>query len=250
MEVLRVRLAFAEQGKQTRYSADGSYISARHNFRVGLLDNFFACAHECIEKYLKSILLFNQIATKPRGHNLRDLFETIEEKLDWVLSDFPLKNRQFIDELISRGFDRYCDKQFVFGQGTMGNKTIVYFDQSVWLLRRYSKNTFSSTASGEQNESKLKESERIGHEMELNHLRSHNILRNPCKYKISGGRLEAILENPKYYHARKDLIWKNCCFGKRNRKILKNLPRESILIPGREELPEFYSVADKIKILK
>lgn len=55
--------------------ADNDYLTARWTYSNGLFHNFGWPAAQCVEKYLKALLLYNSRSTKTYGHNLNVLFE-------------------------------------------------------------------------------------------------------------------------------------------------------------------------------
>ena len=70
-EKIAIRHAFA---KQCFFDiADCDYVGARTLFRNECWDQFLYLAHQCIEKYLKAILLFNDIKYQKGRHNLEKL---------------------------------------------------------------------------------------------------------------------------------------------------------------------------------
>jgi HEPN domain-containing protein len=58
-------------------TADDNYIAARWCFAEGLNVDFFWLAVHALEKYLKSILLLNNLSAKRYGHDIVRLFQTI-----------------------------------------------------------------------------------------------------------------------------------------------------------------------------
>src|SRR2546423_5751552 len=82
--------AIAEQA--FRDQADKDYVAARSNYRMNLREQFLWSGLQACEKYLKAILLFNQLSARfvasnrtrekwntkrEFGHNLRRLFGAI-----------------------------------------------------------------------------------------------------------------------------------------------------------------------------
>lgn len=49
--------------------ADNDYLSARILFRFGFIQQAYWFSEQAVEKYLKAILLFNEISTKNLGHD-------------------------------------------------------------------------------------------------------------------------------------------------------------------------------------
>lgn len=61
--------------------ADYDYISARTLFRNGLFDQFLTLSSQAIEKYLKTILLYNRVKNNKSSHNLIYLFKKCKKYL-------------------------------------------------------------------------------------------------------------------------------------------------------------------------
>ena len=59
--------------------ADEDYLTARLLYKSNLHRNFFWSAAQCIEKYLKALLLLNGISVKKKGHNLKKLILEVEK---------------------------------------------------------------------------------------------------------------------------------------------------------------------------
>lgn len=59
--------------------ADEDYLTARLLYKSKLYRNFFWSAAQCIEKYLKALLLLNGISVKKKGHDLEKLIEEVEK---------------------------------------------------------------------------------------------------------------------------------------------------------------------------
>lgn len=89
-----------------RDTADRDYISARILHRNRLVEQFLWQALQCIEKYLKAILLFNNKGTKHLNHN-------ISQALNDALSIEGLgvtvtkRTSDFVDSINEEGPNRY-----------------------------------------------------------------------------------------------------------------------------------------------
>lgn len=68
-----------EYAKTLRDSADRDYISARAMYKLEIDDKFFWHVQQALEKYLKAILLFNEIKVKKQGHDLVKLYNRMIE---------------------------------------------------------------------------------------------------------------------------------------------------------------------------
>ncbi|WP_420822398.1 HEPN domain-containing protein [Sphingosinithalassobacter portus] len=60
------------------HTADENYITARWCFENSLITDFFWNSVHALEKYMKAILLFNGQSVKNYGHNLRELYNSVE----------------------------------------------------------------------------------------------------------------------------------------------------------------------------
>ncbi len=87
-----------------RDSADRDYISARAMYKLEIDDKFFWHAQQSLEKYLKAILLFNEIKVKNQGHDLVKLYNRMIETLK-VTNESEVK--QYLEEFQMLGLNRY-----------------------------------------------------------------------------------------------------------------------------------------------
>lgn len=69
------RVYLNEFGKFLRDQADRDYMASRSLFRRGYYLHSAYMAHQCVEKYFKSILLFVQKSTRRYGHDIKKLME-------------------------------------------------------------------------------------------------------------------------------------------------------------------------------
>lgn len=141
--------------------ADQDYITARMCYHSGLIDNYLWNAQQCIEKYLKSIALFQRINVKKIGHDLPRLYKKVNHTLQIgqpsidifpspkdeegnVLfpkadGDYNKVNRNscftfegFLEKLTYLGLNRY----FSYSYETFA-MDVKYLDAAVWIIRRY-----------------------------------------------------------------------------------------------------------------
>jgi len=127
-----------------RKRADEDYITARICYCNKLTSNFLWNGQQCIEKYLKSMALYHDINVKNNGHNLKQLFQKINKKVEFKSIDiyFPKKIPEifpkseefveFLDRLTDLGMNRYCSKSWY----THGDE-LIKLDASVFIIRRY-----------------------------------------------------------------------------------------------------------------
>lgn len=189
--------------------ADHDYISARILFRNELIQQAYWFSEQAVEKYLKSILLFNEMSIKSVGHDLSKALLKVEN-FSHIKIELPEDVKKSITELNNEGKNRYYEYPYSYGE-----LTIWKLDKLVWYIRRYciSKNVFIKVGDKEIN---LQQSEIV-----ISHKDFYQ--KNPIKYKFpSHGVLETILGNKKSI-MRKHLIWKNQYFGERQKGRLKNI---------------------------
>jgi hypothetical protein len=176
-----------------RDRGDEDYISARMSFRAALATPSLWASLQAIEKYLKCILLLNRIQCNRRTHDLSRLLHAINTSSKIAL-DLTRVTSDFINHLNEFGSFRYLEISNVsFG----GNLTAL--DRAAWELRK-----FCGLDHGPK-------------ELEL----QQGII--PPKFRLAGGYLEAILDDPKN-PAREPLVWQNAFFGKKHRRQVRIRP--------------------------
>lgn len=196
--------------------ADNDYLSARILFRNGLIQQAYWCSEQAVEKYLKSILLFNensalyQYNSKEKiGHNLKLALQKIE-KIPHIKIELPDDVRESIMELNNEGNNRYYEYPYSFS-----DLTFLKLDKLVWHIRRYCIPMGGPFNIGSKVINLQEYEVIIAHQDKYKKL--------PSKYNFaSKGVLEIILDDKKSIQ-RKQLIWKNKYFGKRQKRILKNI---------------------------
>lgn len=215
-----------------RDMADRDYISARMNYRLGLLEQFLWAALQAIEKYLKGILLYND-------KKIEDIYHDIVKAYDRVLSiddidfDFPKGIRDFIAYLNRFGNNRYLEIPFY----TTGNE-LLYLDKTVWNLRRYCKNLRVKIKDKNNQEKDL-------FELEIQMVKHSFYKKFPNRFQINGGFLERVLDCKFTIEARDALVWKNFYYGKIRKKIIKNFTKHMY-----SAVPTHYRHPDVYKALK
>ena len=189
--------------------ADADYISARVCYQLNLKQQFLWASLQAVEKYLKSILLYNDRSTKGLSHNAQAAYERLEEIAD-IKFDIPKDVEAFICYLDSQGANRY----FEYPYFATGNELLL-LDKTVWHLRR-SCQLFSRHVTNAN-----------GREVDSFKLQSKNVhdpryKKRPNMFKISGGFLEKIA-NDKQSALRRQLIWKNFWYGKYTKQKIRNV---------------------------
>jgi HEPN domain-containing protein len=184
--------------------ADQDYIAARLSYRHGLYTQFHWQSLQAIEKYLKAILLYNRIKATDINHDLeRALNHTKKLPFEIVRSN---STDEFIKHLTIYGRFRYLESSyFIHGP------KLVELDKAVWEIRRYCRVL--------NYDLKLHDGE-IKNMLDLEIEGIKNTENNPFqKFKIHGGLLEKIIENPKNV-SRGALIWQNAFFGTITRNVV------------------------------
>jgi len=213
--------------------ADKDYISARMAYRYGLEQQFLWAALQCLEKYLKAILLYNGKNTIKLKHSILDAYYEVLNIQD-IKFDFPSDIETFIQYLDANGTNRY----FEYPYSLLGDESLS-LDRTVWHIRRYCyflrakiKNT-----KGESVNLFPYEIKKIQHK---------DFLKRPNKYIIFGGFLEKVL-NKKKSELRKQLIWKNFYYGSYKKRIIKKYTkRMTSENPTHYLFPEVFSELEKI----
>ena len=185
-----------------RNIADNDYISARTLFRYDLIHQAYWSSLQAIEKYLKSILLFNGMKTNNLSHDLNkslNLINSIKE-LKFVL---PSDVISFIDVINNEGSNRYFEYPYGFEK-----LSLFKLDKTVWHIRKY---CFHMKGSVKSN-GKLVELLPFS----LMQIEDKKYSESPYKYKINNGELEKILGNNKSFK-REQLIWNNKYYGARKK---------------------------------
>lgn len=186
-----------------RNVADQDYIAARLNFRHGLVLQFYWAALQAIEKYLKAILLYNRIGTKPLNHNLVSAYSKVRDldTFEFRLSD---SSHEFLKDVDVLGNNRYLQRSY-----SIEGYTLAFLDRTIWEIRRYCqilnpKFTHDPHLYATEIAEKLKQIERSTPD-------------DPTPFPLGGGRLEFILEQ-KGHLAREPLIWHNLYFSSVRRR--------------------------------
>ena len=211
--------------------ADADYISARANYKLGLIHQFQWCALQAIEKYLKAILLYNQKKSKGLSHNLEKSLRRVEsiDAFDLELEDYQ---RDLISHLNRNAQNRYLE-QPTYTRG----EELLQLDGTVWSLRRYCEAINFEASDGKGGTKNMLE-------LKLNRITSDFYKKNPHKYIIIGGFLESVISRKKSDELRKVLIWKNFKYGKYRKNTVSNFIFRKIFHD-----PPHYRDTDRFELL-
>ena len=100
--------------------ADNDYLSARILFRNELIQQAYWFSEQAVEKYLKSILLFNHISIKSLGHDLEKALSKVESISHFKI-ELPEDVRALIVELNNEGKNRYYEYPYSYRELTLFN---------------------------------------------------------------------------------------------------------------------------------
>lgn len=187
-----------------RHIADSDYLASRSCYKYGCILQSYWFAQQAIEKYFKSILLFNQKKFKhlKNGHDLEKLIDLIES-IDCMVLDFTSDVIEFITKVNNQGGNRYR----TYYQES-DEKMLFMLDKSVWQIRRY-----SYYLNSEVHGYKLFEDN-------LNNIHLKLKIKNKNEHTIVGGHLEWILKARKKPQI-EILEWNNLYFGRKNQKTVE-----------------------------
>ncbi len=113
--------------------ADMDYISARTLFRNDCYDDFLVLAQQCVEKYLKGILLFNAVKHSKCTHRLMSLVDACQSQIPHF--KLPNKAIDFIKKI--DGFDDLRYAKYLFGGFSAERNHLIALDYTVMYLRLY-----------------------------------------------------------------------------------------------------------------
>lgn len=206
---------------------DDDYIAARALYRLQLDQQFLWASLQALEKYLKAVLLLSHRSTKNYGHELDRLVRAVERipTLDFRLPD---PAREFLAYVNDFGENRYLDYPF-----HLRERALLKLDWTVWTVRIHSRDFL--LLPGDEARYPGESQRRLS---ELWNARETDC---PQRVGVPGGRLERILasrDSPQ----RPTLIWKNPCFGSRQRRTIRQYPlRVSFRKPTHVMRPEILS---------
>lgn len=113
--------------------ADMDYVSARTLFRNDCYEDFLVLAQQCIEKYLKGILLFNDVKKTKDTHRLINLVNLCQSHIPHF--KLPEKVTDFIEKI--DGFDQLRYAVYMFGGFSADRDYLIKLDYTVMYLRLY-----------------------------------------------------------------------------------------------------------------
>ena len=215
-----------------RDTADKDYITARILYKYELGPQFLWASQQAIEKYLKSILLYNHKSTKDLKHYIYKSFGRLKQ-INYIKFDFPENVIKFIEYLDDQGPNRYLEK-FAYTDG----KELLLLDRSVWYIRKYCFFLHGKTSPDAK-----------GNRVDLFpiHIKQIRSLDEKLsnKYHLFNGFLEKVLKD-KRSKVRKYLVWKNFYYGSYKKKIIQNFAMSSwSFVPTYYNHPKLFELLDK-----
>ncbi|WP_025523568.1 HEPN domain-containing protein [Vibrio parahaemolyticus] len=184
--------------------ADQDYIAARLCYQNNLMIQFTWSALQAVEKYLKSILLYNRVSAKKLNHDLCKSLRRVESIEDLGF-ELPDDCREFIEFLNIYGANRYLSHAHY----NLPHQ-IVDLDKTVWCLRRYCYDMRQVVSRGGESIDLF----------DINKKRIKNAESMPyIKCRMFTGHLEKVIKS-KSHDQRKPLVWQNLYFGELNRKAV------------------------------
>lgn len=187
-------------------TGDDDYITARLAYRAFLVYPFLWSSLQAIEKYLKAILLFNNISTLRLHHDIQAALNRINANAPFKIT-LEKVEQEFFDHVAKFGPDRYLTQSYY-----IYDRELTKLDLLVWHLRQYCR--------------VLNHNITLQNGMKKNMLKPHldAIAENwklPTKHgHLPHGKLEKILAK-KNHPSRPALIWKNLWFSSSRRKTVR-----------------------------
>jgi HEPN domain-containing protein len=194
-----------------RDTADQDYIAARSAHRMELYIPFLWLASQAIEKYLKAILIFNgQSVIAFKDHDVLKIYDALGTIKD-INFDFPTEVQDFMKYLTFYGRDRYFEHAV-----HLDGYELMRLDQAAWFIRRYCEMLRWRENTGDTTVRSLAEKLKV--------LQDSQTIRNPGKFRISGGFLEKVLKD-KTSAARPALLFANRFYG--GKKVIRRISSHS-----------------------
>jgi HEPN domain-containing protein len=190
-----------------RAIADEDYISARSNYQLRLREQFFWAALQALEKYLKAILLYNQLTTRGYGHDLIRLYEKVR-MIGWLKCSVPPRVQAFLERARALGDNRYMSTDTY-----VRRENLIELDESVWNIRPYCQ--FVRVKAGKQRVDLT--------DHYVRRINERSKYKEPREYEpfpVGGGFLEEVLSRSAQDPVRRALVRHNRFYGTRGSKIV------------------------------
>src|SRR5688572_26077309 len=128
-DALSTRIMFAT--RCFRDIADDDYIAARAAYRARLVVPFLWSSLQAIEKYLKCILIINDVSTHKLGHDIKAAFQKVNQECPFSIQLSTIE-QQLFDHVARYGPDRYLIYSYF-----IHDRELLKLDMLVWHLRQY-----------------------------------------------------------------------------------------------------------------
>lgn len=171
--------------------ADIDYISARTLYRNDCLEQFLVFAQQTIEKYLKAVLLYNNVKNMKSTHDLNKLLKKCEG-----IDHFNIfsSTKKFID--IINGFDDLRYAIYIFGAYSAERSYLIDLDHAVMDIRKYCTSDIDMSK-------------------KFSRMKKENLINMTRRGVLISGKLEKIKKDKKKFkNMRANLIWKNLYFSR------------------------------------
>ena len=210
-----------------RDTADTEYILARIAHRLEFFGQYHWHGLHAIEKYIKSILLFNRISSKEMKHDLNCGLKLLQN-----LPFFHINKttETIIEHLNTYGHNRYL----TFSYYEPDYYSLGHFDFAIWDIRKFCRQLNIEFNNDKSNQS-------ITHMVGIIENSSEQ---NTKEVYIAGGVLEKILAT-KNDPSRQHLIWQNPFFSSRKRKFVSQKLAFSAVNSPLTLHPEFLEEVEK-----
>lgn len=209
---------------ELRDTADQDYILGRVAIRRELDPQFLWLTHQAAEKYLKLLLIFNDISALKVKHDLEALLDRVLERSDLALG-FPAVVAEVVKYLNLRA-NRYAERSYA-----VSLQRLCDVDATIWHLRRFCANLRGNS------EKRLQLSEE---RIRADIARHANpvFTERPEEFWLINGYLEGIRRDHKS-PLRRYLLWNNLYF-RRSRHIRGSFTRavNSYLVLSPSVVPE------------
>jgi HEPN domain-containing protein len=216
--------------------ADCDYISARILFRNKLFLQFYWFAEQAIEKYIKAILLYNNISAKEINHDILKGIKKIKDEICDISFLLPDDVISFLDKLNDFGCNRYLEITYTFN-----GDEILILDKTVWHIRKYCR--YLRERTWFDNDNTLDDYFMLQINNKVND-------KFPNNYNIFDGYLENVINNKRNI-LRKELIWINFYYGKNKKRKIQYMKVQGSVNSSLAMNPEIYEyLKDKIKFSK
>lgn len=208
--------------------ADQDYILARAAFKMRLHLQFITLGHQALERYLKAILLYNDISSKGLGHSLSRAYAKVL-KLEYLEISMPVEVPAFLERL-----DQQASRYFEYSFGSTG-RTVEALDRAVWHIRRYCKDMHLLER---QPDGSFTEELRV----DLDRINSPRYASQPHLFRHFFGFLEEVLDG-KHAELHPALVWHNA-FYSTYRRTLPNFGSSYSANPTLTLHPEAFEYLD------